>query len=69
MKRTTIFVACLLAAMSAWAKLSYDAASFGIVPGTTKDMSALVVKMLDQVKSEAAGKPGYHIFLEVVRYL
>ena len=57
MKRTTIFVACLLVAMSAWAKLSYDAASFGIVPGTTKDMSALVVKMLDQVKSEAAGKP------------
>ncbi len=57
MRRTTIFTACLLAAMSAWARLTYDAATFGIVPGATTDMAALTAQMLDQVKSEAAGKP------------
>ena len=43
--------------MSAWARLTYDAATFGIVPGTTTDMAALTAQMLDQVKSETAGKP------------
>ena len=43
--------------MSAWARLTYDAATFGIVPGTTTDMAALTAQMLDLVKSEAAGKP------------
>ena len=57
MRRTTIFAACLLAAMSAWARLTYNAATFGIVPGTTTDMAALTAQMLDQVKSETAGKP------------
>ena len=57
MRRNTILAACLLMAMNAWARLTYDAASFGVVPNTDADMAPLVAQMLDLVKAEAAGKP------------
>ena len=57
MKRTTIFAACLLMALNAWSRLTYDAASFGVAPNTDADMAPLVAQMLEKVKAEAAGKP------------
>ena len=57
MRRNTIFAACLLMALNAWARLTYDAASYGVVPNTDADMAPLVAQMLDKVKAEAAGKP------------
>ena len=44
-------------AICAKAESVYNAASYGIVPNTNADMAALMAQMLDQVKSEAAGKP------------
>lgn len=57
MRRTTIFAVCVLMALNAWARLTYDAASFGVVPNTDADMAPLVAQMLDKVKAEADGKP------------
>ena len=63
---------CFLLVLGLQAARVYDATSFGVVPGTEKDMSALVEQMLDKVKAEAAGRavtirlaPGtYHFYPE-----
>ena len=63
---------CFLLVLGLQAARVYDATSFGVVPGTEKDMSALVEQMLDKVKAEADGRgvtirlaPGtYHFYPE-----
>ena len=56
-KRFFSFCVCLLAmTVGLRAEKVYDATSYGIVPNTGSDVSALVEQMLTQVKSEATGK-------------
>lgn len=72
MKRLVVMSMCVLLVLGMQAARVYDAASFGVVPGTEKDMSALVEQMLGKVKTEAAGRavtirlaPGmYHFYPE-----
>lgn len=72
MKRLIVMSVCALLVLGMQAARVYEAASFGVVPGTEKDMSALVEQMLGKVKAEAAGRsvtirlaPGtYHFYPE-----
>ena len=72
MKRLVMTNLCFLLVLGLQAARVYDATSFGVVPGTEKDMSALVEQMLDKVKAEADGRgvtirlaPGtYHFYPE-----
>ena len=72
MKRLVMTNLCFLLVLGLQAARVYDATSFGVVPGTEKDMSALVEQMLDKVKAEADGRgvtirlaPGtYHYYPE-----
>ena len=59
MKRFFSFCLCALAVMGLQAgKVKvYEAASYGVVPGTGADVAGLVDKMLAEIKAEAAGKP------------
>ena len=56
MKRTLSILLCALAFMNLCARQVYDAASFGIVPGTGTNAAPLVEQMLGKVKAEAMGK-------------
>lgn len=56
MKRLIVMSVCALLVLGMQAARVYEAASFGVVPGTEKDMSALVEQMLGKVKAEAAGR-------------
>lgn len=71
-RRTFVLAACVLLMADAFARLTYNASSFGIVPNTKDDMAPLVERMLSEVKAEAVGKevtvcfaPGeYHFYPE-----
>ena len=71
-KRLSAILVCVMLASMAGAARVYDAASYGIVPGTEKDMAPLMEQLLDKVKAEAAGRavtirlaPGtYHFYPE-----
>ena len=72
MKRLSVILVCVMLASMAGAARVYDAASYGIVPGTEKDMAPLMEQLLGKVKAEAAGRavtirlaPGtYHFYPE-----
>ena len=59
MKRLFSFCLCALAVigLQAGKVRVYEAASYGVVPGTGADMAGLVDRMLAEVKTEAAGRP------------
>lgn len=56
MKRILSILMCALMAVNLIARQVYDAASFGIVPGTDTNVAPLIEQMLNKVKAEAAGK-------------
>ena len=71
-KRLSAILVCVMLASMAGAARVYDAASYGIVPDTEKDMAPLMEQLLGKVKAEAAGRavtirlaPGtYHFYPE-----
>ena len=70
MKRFSILAMVAIVALGVRAERVYEAASYGIVPGTDTDVSGLVAQMIDKVKTDAAGRkatirfaPGtYHFY-------